>query len=285
MTYTWAPYQSATGCTKYGPAGAEAMMVYLEDIFPGQTSFGICNCRSIAGSSSWSHHAECRAYDEGFAVFTGQTIGIRTLEILGPHGARLGIDHMILNHDPGASDRGDPRVYSARSPQGRVYTGSHPHKNHNHIGLTRNAGRFLTYATFVAVAGHPSIHRGGDTDMLIKRGDAKSLDAAEAQKMMIEAFGVDAGDWDPHAGKSAFDGQPFPKGADGVPGSTFEANAKAVQGALGQPKTGIVDQRLWDALIHHRYNRAASAPDLSGLVTKAEFDVHRHDEGRTGTPQ
>lgn len=156
MSYNWATYQSATGCTRYGPAGAQALLTYLEDCFPDQTSYGICNCRQVRGGASYSHHAECRAYDEGFAVFEGQDIGVKTLEKLGPHGKRLGIDHMIVNHQPGAADRGDPRIYSARSPSGRTYTGTHPHKNHNHIGLTRGAGVNLTYATLVEVVGEPS---------------------------------------------------------------------------------------------------------------------------------
>ena len=154
--YAWAPYQAANSCVPYGPAGAQALMVYLEDWFPGQISFGICNCRDVRGGSTKSHHAECRAYDEGFVVFAGQTIGIQTLYLLGPHGDRLGIDHLIMNFAPGATDRGDPRIFSAKSPQGRTYTGAHPHKNHDHIGLTRNAGRNLTYATLVAVAGKPN---------------------------------------------------------------------------------------------------------------------------------
>ena len=166
MSYNWATYRSAKGCTRYGPAGARALMTYLEDRFPLQVSFGICNCRNVSGSSTYSHHAECRAYDEGFVVFVGQTIGIETLELLGPHGAELGIDHLIMNHQPGAtSGRGDSRIYSARSPQGRTYTGSHPHKNHNHIGLTRNAGLHLTYAKLVSVLGPINNLNQGDDDV------------------------------------------------------------------------------------------------------------------------
>lgn len=275
--YNWATYRSATGCTQYGPAGCKALQVYLEDIFPSQSSYGICNCRNIVGGSSYSHHAECRAYDEGFAVFVGQLIGVHSLQILGPHGARLGIDHMIVNHDPGASDRGDPRVYSDRSPQGRVYTGTHPHKNHNHIGLTRSAGRNLTYATLVTVVGTPTMVRArlfgitGDDDMLIKRGDPKTANCAEAQKMMAEKFGVNNGSWAPFPGRSIFDQQSFAPGEDGDPGSTFESNVKIVQGKLGQPQTGVVDQRLWDALVFHRYQSSVTSVDLSGLATKTSL--------------
>lgn len=178
--YTWADYVSATGCTSYGPAGAQALTTYLEDWFPGQTSLGICNCRSVVGGGSYSHHAECRAYDEGHAVSEiGTGIAVATLELLGPHGRRLGIDHMIVNHDCTGAGRGDPRIYSATAPQGRVYTGEHPHKDHNHIGLTRAAGRSLTYATLVAVAGEP----GGS----VPGGSWKEHDVQALRLAVIEA--------------------------------------------------------------------------------------------------
>lgn len=275
--YKWASYQSATGCTKYGPAGCQALLTYLEDRFPGQVSMGICNCRTVRGGSSYSHHAECRAYDEGFAVFVGQTIGIETLELVGPHGAEIGCDHMIMNQNPGSSGRGDPRIYSARSPQGRVYTGSHAHKNHNHIGLTRNAGRNLTYATLVSVLG-PAIPGGDDNDMLLQKS-SEGQNVAEVQKIMAEKFNQNNGTWTPWPGKSAFDGQAFAKGEDGDFGGTCETNVKNVQGSLGQAKTGIVDQLFWDALVHHRYGGGGGGDhpdkDHASLATKAQVEAER----------
>lgn len=173
VLYNWAPYVSASGCTQYGPAGAMALMVYLEDWFPGQVSMGICNCRQVVGGGSYSHHAECRAYDEGHAVsVVGGQIAVATLNLLGPHGSRLGIDHFICNHNPTGAGRGDPRIYSQSAPQGRVYTGTHPHKDHNHIGLTRAAGRNLTYGTLVAVAGAPGGSVPGGS---WKEGDVQAL--------------------------------------------------------------------------------------------------------------
>lgn len=174
MAFNWAPYQSASGCTQYGPAGANALMVYLEDWFPGQWSMGVCNCRQVVGGGSYSHHAECRAYDEGHSVsIVGGQIAVASLNLLGPYGARLGIDHMIVNHNPTGANRGDPRIYAANYPQGKVYTGTHPHKDHNHIGLTRAAGRNLTYGTLVAICGAPGSASvpGGSW----KEGDVQAL--------------------------------------------------------------------------------------------------------------
>ncbi len=291
MRFNWATYRSATGCTKYGPAGCRALLTYLEDRFPDQVSMGICNCRSVRGGSSYSHHAECRAYDEGFAVFVGQTIGIKTLELVGPHGASIGCDHMSMTHQPGASDRGDPRIYSARSPQGRVYTGAHAHKNHNHIGLTRNSGLHLTYATLVSVLGPAIPEEEGDDDRLLQKG-SKGQNVAELQKIMAERFNQQNGSWTPWAGKSVFDGQPFQAGEDGGFGPTCDTNVKNVQGILGQAKTGVVDQLLWDALVHHRYGSGGDHPDKdhSTLATSAELkteqrriDNHTAD-AKTSTP-
>lgn len=266
--YAWAPYERATGCTKYGPTGAEAMMVYLEDWFPGQTSFGICNCRAISGTSSWSHHAECRAYDEGFVVFTGQTIGILTLYLLGPHGARLGIDHLIMNHQPGAADRGDPRVYSARSPQGRTYTGAHPHKNHNHIGLTRNAGRRLTYATLVAVAGRPN--PTGDGAVLYGIDIGKTGDPSVGPKPeygVLQAFlvrqGFDIGAWGTH--KDGVDRKP---GEDTRRGLHDWKVANGITAATSAGEGKIGDYEM--AAIYAAGGAAGDPVDISHLATKKQ---------------
>jgi hypothetical protein len=153
--YNWAPYDAATGCVPH-PHGAKALAAYLEDRFPYQFSLGICNCRDVRGGTSWSHHAECRAYDCGIPTNSGAyrpELGDPIIELLGPHGKRLGLDHVILNRV----------IYSAKSPDGRPYTGVHPHYNHAHIGLHTIAADSLTYATLVSVLGTPT--NGGDDDV------------------------------------------------------------------------------------------------------------------------
>ena len=117
------------------------------DRFPQIKSTGICSCRSVNGGSSWSHHAECRALDTMLPTGSGGSaipaFGDPIIELLGPHGRELGIDHEIWNR----------RIWSNSSPNGRVYTGAHPHYDHHHIGLTRGASNNLTYATLVKVLG------------------------------------------------------------------------------------------------------------------------------------
>ena len=123
--------------------------------------------------------------------------------------------------------------------------------------------------------------------MLLQSG-SEGQNVAELQKMMAERFNQKNDTWTPWPGKSAFDGQIFQAGEDGDFGATCETNVKNVQGSLGQPKTGIVDQLLWDALVHHRYGGAVGGEhpdtDHGGLATKGSVKTvsdaladHSHD--------
>lgn len=119
-------------------------------------------------------------------------------------------------------------------------------------------------------------------DMRLARG-AAGLEVAEVQKMMAERFGQDNGAWSPFAGRSLFDGQAFEAGEDGDYGGTCEANVKRVEQILGRAPTGIVDQLLWDAMVNRSYVNPPTV-DLTGFVSRDEFDTHGHDEGQTGPP-
>jgi hypothetical protein len=67
------------------------------------------------------------------------------IELLGPHGHRLQIDHVIYNR----------MIWSAKSPNGRYYSGVHPHYDHLHIGFNKIGAANVNYATLVAVLGDP----------------------------------------------------------------------------------------------------------------------------------
>ena len=307
MAFNWATYQSATGCTKYGPSGAQALQTYLEDWFPGQTSLGICNCRVVRGGASYSHHAECRAYDEGHAVsVAGGQLAIATLNLLGPNGKRLGIDHMIVNRNPTGAGRGDPRIYSATSPNGRVYTGTHPHKDHNHIGLTRSAGANLTYATLVAVCGRPPSggQQGDDMPRLPLRYGDKTEDVRDLQLDLNFSIGTGLkadGDYGP-ATAAEVKRWLLPATQadedDGQVGSTLdeghEVNAamwNALQAEVIRKHTaGFVAAAVAEAV--KGIGAGLSAGEVTNLVNQAvathaaqpgrEVHPHGHDEGQTG---
>lgn len=248
MTLRWATYQSATGCTKYGPAGAQALLTYTEDVFDElHRSMGICNCRTTRGGSSFSHHAECRALDAGFERIVGATFAHDYAVLLGEFAYLVGIDHIITNRKPWATDRGEPIIFSARSPNGRVYTGVHPHKDHNHIGLTRNAGLRLTYQTLVTVYGPPAAVAakllGREDDDMIMRW----IDEANLRKLYRE--GSVGG-----ASEDAVVKYWITERNERTTTETIEASINVMK-ALGTPTT--VDQTARDSAAdaHNRLNR------------------------------
>lgn len=153
------------------------LMAYLLRRFLYSRSLGICNCRNIGGGATRSHHSECRAGDWGIPTGAGGSfipaLGNPVHELLGPHGKRLGLDHLILNR----------RIYSARSPDGRYYSGASPHYNHAHIGINSAGAARLTMATLINVLGDVGagipLPPGDDEDMeKYITGQQENLNAA-----------------------------------------------------------------------------------------------------------
>lgn len=150
MANNFAPYQAATGCVGREMPGTLALDAFLEEQFPSTWFGNIESCRDIVGGSGFSHHAEGRAGDRMVPQSrppSGVSVGLQMARVLGPHGRALGIDHIICNAAPWLSGRGRPLIFSASAPAGRVYTGEHPHKDHNHTGQTRASAAKLTLAT------------------------------------------------------------------------------------------------------------------------------------------
>ena len=233
--YNWGSYASPTSCIPQTPQGAKSLAAYLEDYFPYQFSLGICNCRNIGGSSTFSHHANCRAYDCG--IPTNGTayrpeLGDPIHQLLGPHGQRLGLDHLILNRV----------IYSRRSPDGRYYSGVHPHYNHAHIGLTAQAGINLNYATLVAVLGEPvgGPTPPGEDDMETIKAIQKQCNAGGFKGADGRALTVDGllGPNTQHAMNSlavaaARNPVPGPKGDKGDTGASGTRGPTGAKGATG----------------------------------------------------
>lgn len=135
----FAGWQKATGCTSGPEPGARALADWLLEAYPIGWSGGIFNCRKVRGSSQPSIHGEGRAFDLMLPVVDGRghPVGHEIVRRLGKVGLELGLQCIIF----------DRTIWSARSPQGRPYTGVHPHFDHLHLELTREAGRTLTRAT------------------------------------------------------------------------------------------------------------------------------------------
>jgi peptidoglycan hydrolase-like protein with peptidoglycan-binding domain len=124
------------------------MLAWFVEQYPGLArSGGIYNCRSIRGSSAKSVHSEGRAIDIMFPVIAGKAswAGHNAVEKLGPVAERLGVTMMIF----------DRRFWSQRAPSGAVYRGVHPHVDHLHLELSRQAAESLTIEQIRKAAGPP----------------------------------------------------------------------------------------------------------------------------------
>lgn len=194
-SYNFAPYQPATYCYGEPQRGTIYLGVFLEDQFPSTYVGNIYSCRDIVGGSALSHHAEGRADDHMVSQkrpANGISIGEQILRLIGPHGRMLGIDHIIVNFKPWLSGRGDPRVFNATHPAGRVYRGEHPHKDHNHIGMTRLGAANLTLTKIKAIVSGgipvPPPVRGDDL-LPLKEGERRE-DVRMLKDRLNEAYGA-----------------------------------------------------------------------------------------------
>lgn len=147
MTFTFATWQAATSCTGSARPGARALLDWFLSEYPGVArSGGIYNCRPVRGTTTtFSVHSEGRAVDVMMPVVNsrGNPAGHAAIARLAPHGRALGIQTIIF----------DRRIWSARSPAGRAYTGVNPHYDHLHLELTREAATTLTLGRIRLLAG------------------------------------------------------------------------------------------------------------------------------------
>ena len=139
MTYDLT-YQKATSppAPTGGPApGTIALAEFLMDEFDGSWSKGIYNPRKIAGTLTWSTHAEGRGFDLGVnrSSQEGLDIGNAVSDYLVEHCAALGVQYFIWNRRS---------FRPTRDPQWKRYGGLSPHRDHLHIEQTRTAAIMLS---------------------------------------------------------------------------------------------------------------------------------------------
>lgn len=93
--------------------------------FAGVVSWGICNCRTIAGTSKWSQHAYCNAWD----LHASDAVMAQIFDwaIMEAKSGKLPIAHIIYNK----------KIWTpAEGLHG--YGGTNPHTDHIHIDAAPN---------------------------------------------------------------------------------------------------------------------------------------------------
>lgn len=146
MAYDWKKWEAASANCSGGPeSGATALMNWCLQNYQAAKNLGIYNCRTVRGSTSPSMHGEGRALDVGFPVVNkkAHADGSRLLEDLANHAGELGLQCIIW----------DRRIYSARSPRGRKYSGVNPHIDHLHIEMTKSSAKTLNPSQIQSILG------------------------------------------------------------------------------------------------------------------------------------
>jgi hypothetical protein len=254
MSFNFAPWEGATNCTGSVTPGASHLLAWCREAYPQGGSMGIYNCRTVVGGSTTSLHGEGRALDWGMPMVGGRgsPAGHELVRRLGENGQRLGIQAIIY----------DRQIWSARSPDGRPYTGQHPHYDHLHIELTWNAARNLTLATLRSVLGSSK-----EWDM-IKRGD-KGPQVGYFQRRLRECGQI-------REGKDL-----LPRfGADRDFGGETEDAVKTVQGYVGFEKTGVIDMAT--AIYIQALAHSAQHENLGGGSGQDGQDGQDGKDGKDG---
>lgn len=217
----WAASEGAKDCTGAAEPGTKALLAWMTENSPEGRSMGIFNCRRVVGGKATSLHGEGRALDWGMPMVNGRgtPAGRALVHRLGANGAALGLQCIIY----------DRTIWSAKSPDGRPYTGAAPHFDHLHIEMTRHAARVMTLATFRSVLGGGGGDNGGGQQQhsdfpgeLLKKGSRGDAVRRVQAKLNI--------------------------GADGIFGAQTEAAVRAFQSSKGLAADGVVGRQTWAAL-------------------------------------
>lgn len=93
--------------------------------FAGLVNWGICNCRSISGTSTWSQHAWCHAWD--IHGTSNQMKAVFDFLVEEGRSGRLPVAHAIYDY----------RIWSP-SEGIHGYGGTNPHTDHLHVDASPN---------------------------------------------------------------------------------------------------------------------------------------------------
>ena len=230
----WADWVACTKCGTTASQGSKHLLAWFIEEYPQGRSQGIFNCRPVAGTRTLSIHSCGRANDLWLPYVNNQANpdGHEIVRRIGPHGKRLGIQSVIY----------DRTIWSARSPNGRPYTGVHPHKDHLHVELTPAAATSLNLATLRAVIGKEQ----EDDEVGLKMGDRSNA---------VRALQTHLDDWNPLLGVQK----------DGVYGTNTKAAVAMYQTAAGLAATGEADT---STMIHLYTNALRNQPAWKRMLLR-----------------
>ena len=216
-------YEPATRCTDGPSPGALALMSWFLGAYPGRArNLGVYNCRPVAGSSVLSVHSEGRACDLGVQPEDARW-GMSVADALRRHSRELGVQCVVWSR----------RIWSgAYADAGwRTYSGSHPHTDHLHVELTRDAAATLTTRHIRSV-----LARRGETSSprkdrpVLKRG-SRSRVVGDLQRFLNRVYPLYAS-----------------LVVDGVFGPATETVVREFQRRAGVTVDGVVGPQTWRAL-------------------------------------
>lgn len=211
----WAPWEAARRCNNGAQPGATALWDWIEATWTGLYRFGgIYNCRPVRGASSMSVHSEGRAVDAMIRPVGGKgdRRGYDLVGLLGANGEQLGVQCVIF----------DRTIWTRKSPDGRRYNGQHPHYDHLHIELTRQAAATLDVGRIRAIAGGRLPARPRRRTLRLTSPMMRGADVAQLQ--------------------AAIGARP-----DGVFGPATRQRVIAFQRSARLNPDGIVGARTWEA--------------------------------------
>lgn len=140
LSYDSAPsWNGGRNCSGTFTAGARELGNYLVNNFGGAKYFQGYNCRQIRGSSGMSMHGTGRAIDVFIPLARGQadnTLGDPVANWLMANAEAIGIQLIIWDRASYGPHRSSPKL--------RYYSGEHPHHDHLHIELTKEAAARTT---------------------------------------------------------------------------------------------------------------------------------------------
>lgn len=227
-----------------GTKAARHALEELQEAFP-ELRAGICNCRKISGTNTWSQHADCNALDLYHVGWGYSTDPIHQAWLDGVYAwIRTYFDELSIR----------TLIWRKRDHYNHIHIDFWPKRYGYPSCAGATTSRWQYPSGSVEVMGKyespdpmNGYHELPDKEMVevppvnvIQRGD-NGYEVAVAQEMLI-ALGYDLGNWDPYDGPTPnWRTEGFPVGADGAAGPAFESGVKAFQKDVDLDQTGVVD--------------------------------------------